>query len=674
MVLGFEGGPVERHDKKPLILSLDEASSCETDGEDGPVVPKPTLQMDFSSSLLLRSHLSQRAYRIHTNGTGRYTPYKLDKSRCQAINPSKSRFLVAWDAMIAISLMIVAFVAPFEAAFLTLMDKPPKSLFLFDRCIDVLFIIDIGLQFIIMRPDPKRPSHYIRKPSMIAKLYIKDAFFWDLMSVLPGDGMMMITGQKETALAPLFRLLRLLRLQRWHQMLQRWKSSFGISYAMLTVIEFCVGTVLCCHWAACLWGGCGVSGIKRMLLEPDYPNWINAVIVGKGSPPDYFQQPFNVYVASLYWATMTCTGVGYGDIVAYNTEEYVVATLCIAIMAAIWAYVVGAICTVLSTLNPENTGFKQTMDELNRIMEERNMPSDFRRSLRTYLTESQEVQKKRSEQALVGQLSPMLQGEISMLVHQKWLNKVWYLNNLDMEVIVEISRRLESNVFVPGEHIATPRTLFVVERGVCARGGKIKMCGDLWGEDIIIDNPKLLDSTTARALSYAEVLMLSRQSLNQAVEDLPDMVMQLRRAQVMLAVVRGVVKLSQLVIECLAKEVGADAAEKWTNMSSEERFQLMEVAGSVLAGSGNVSGLGHDKSIHSLKAGATSRSSETSGKTDNEPLLKALVDKVEQLSNKFDKRFDDVVGRVDTLSDRVGKVEGAVNDMAGKVNDTWLRR
>ena len=73
--------------------------------------------------------------------------------------------------------------------------------------------------------------------------------------------------------------------------------------------------------------------------------------------------PLNQYVAALYWAVMTITSIGYGDIAAYpgNTVEQAVATSMMMIGSMAWGLILGTIVSNLSSLNPDQDAFRKTM-------------------------------------------------------------------------------------------------------------------------------------------------------------------------------------------------------------------------------------------------------------------------------------------------------------------------
>ena len=142
-------------------------------------------------------------------------------------------------------------------------------------------------------------------------------------------------------------------------------------------------------------------------------NTISVLLVAEA---DSFRQ----YIAALYWSTMTVTTIGYGDPSAKTHTERIIATVLMFFGGALYAYVVGSICGLVSSVGvrpssplllfvlfelarsymqvqnrsfthshtilpcaslqmDEATGeFRRTMDHLNSYMQERNLPDNMR--------------------------------------------------------------------------------------------------------------------------------------------------------------------------------------------------------------------------------------------------------------------------------------------------------
>lgn len=71
-----------------------------------------------------------------------------------------------------------------------------------------------------------------------------------------------------------------------------------------------------------------------------------------------------MYVASVYYALVTMTTIGYGDILPRNTSERCFCTIAMLIGASIFAYAITNMCTVVHNLNPSDVVAKTRMDDL----------------------------------------------------------------------------------------------------------------------------------------------------------------------------------------------------------------------------------------------------------------------------------------------------------------------
>jgi len=487
------------------------------------------------------------------------------------IDPRSSSWLHKWDMLHTFQMAAMSLLWPYETAFL----EPAFDLvFVFNRLCDLFLVADMLLQFFVAYPDPIRPERAIKAPRAILMNYLRGWFFADFLSVLPVDFIYLLAKQSagdnmgdrliysRLRYLRYFRAVRLLRLVRFVRLVGRWNSSFGISNAKLTMLKLMATLVLCCHWMSCLWGGIA-------LAFRDEANWLTALRAAKGGPDFPDDDHFSLYSLALYWAIITITSIGYGDITPQSMLEYHVSSICSSIMASIWAYVIGAICGIVSTLDQHEMTFKRTMDDLNWFMEDKDMPAPMRQRLRRYFVEAKEMNKQKVEQEVIKQMSPLLQGEVSMFMHQRWISKVWYLRDMNREIIVWAARNLALAVFAPNEEVLDERTLFILQRGVCAFKGKILVSGDIWGEDMLLSNPYLREQNKARAMSHLSVLTLHIVDLFEVVVCFSEARARLRWAQIQIALTRGIIR--------IAKKVKAMKEKKGLNtwdMTLDDRVHL----------------------------------------------------------------------------------------------------
>ena len=69
------------------------------------------------------------------------------------IDPRKSNFIGPWDLLTALALIFTTFVTPYEVALLGA--EPGMELFFTNRCVDLIFLSDLFLQFGARVPWPR---------------------------------------------------------------------------------------------------------------------------------------------------------------------------------------------------------------------------------------------------------------------------------------------------------------------------------------------------------------------------------------------------------------------------------------------------------------------------------------------------------------------------------------
>ena len=112
---------------------------------------------------------------------------QIDRMGRTTISP-QSKFLMWWDVATTIALLWTAFVTPFEVGFLPSSESTTLPLFICNRLVDGVFIIDMVLAFFVpYRSPPSKGGMWVFDNRRIAKQYLTSWFALDLLTGVPFD-------------------------------------------------------------------------------------------------------------------------------------------------------------------------------------------------------------------------------------------------------------------------------------------------------------------------------------------------------------------------------------------------------------------------------------------------------------------------------------------------------
>jgi len=437
----------------------------------------------------------------------------------------------------------------------------------------------------IQKVTPER-TVWLRGRKEIACHYLKTWFTIDFLSILPYDHITDIVklfsdqppdGLEKLKIMRLLRVLRLIKLVRIlkaSRLVVRWQNRMSVKSSTTHLIKFIVLITIACHWMACVWGFVGLmegtnlqcrqdipAGDERLTAHPTQQYFIKAPEDGNSFDPDAWAgnswviafaqgraggnpinpcDPLTLWIAAVYWASMTLTSIGYGDILPTTLAEYIVCTCCMLLSGLVWAYVIGGVCTIALSSNPEQLAFEERLDSFNRMSESQKLPQETRWRARQYIREARFHNVFMRDKEVREGLGADLQGAIASHMASHYLGSVWYFKNTSVDFRQSVSNKFMPQFFEKREHIPVHASLCVVERGTVGRGGRVLVRLNFWGEEMIVADESLHVHHPAQALTYTEILSLARADFSECLAEHPTEIPRIRKAAAFIALARAV--------------------------------------------------------------------------------------------------------------------------------------
>lgn len=464
-----------------------------------------------------------------------------------------SKFAERWDTVMLLVLLYTCLVTPFQVAFV----KVSLGVsFGCDRLVDLLFLFDMVVQSHTAYRRSNRSGDgrviWVTSLRSIRWRYATSWLVFDIISVgssifdvlavtLSSDD---LRRMQVLRIIRVFRLLKLFSVVKGARITSRFVGSLELTYSFLELLRWTVWLCFSAHLIACIWGLVG-------LLSEDFNgvSWLTALEVSKGRPYDR-GSPFPLYGISLYWALMTITSIGYGDISAQTIEEYLTAAVLMLAGGILWTRVIGSAIAAIGMLDADRMAHEQRMDSVLLMCQDRDLPKELRTRLRGYFKQSRRTLRTMKYRELTQLLSPALRGEVALRVMERHLARISFLRHVEEGFVVALAKALIGHFFPPNERIlpevedplqeqgakksqgsgssegmvklasqvssggelmddSVPPPLTILEQGLATRG-RLLCAGSHWHEDMILSNPALWDRLLARSLNFCSVYTITR--------------------------------------------------------------------------------------------------------------------------------------------------------------------
>mmetsp|Transcript_15977 Transcript_15977/g.20456 ORF Transcript_15977/g.20456 Transcript_15977/m.20456 type:complete len:626 (-) Transcript_15977:304-2181(-) len=413
-----------------------------------------------------------------------------EKKKRDCLFDPHGRIMKVWEVVVVVVMVFTTFVTPFEVAFILV---SPVGLLATNIVVDTIFIIDIAFSFFLPYYD-RNTGLLVTNHRKIAYNYLTGWFILDFIPVIPFDliGLLLVEANEESAsqvealkslrVLRVLKLLKILRLLRVRKIWARWHQNIPFRYTTVTLLQFLIMILVFSHWLACIFKI--IPELERTseldLTEEEIEdgvrpvNWITKYFEWSLGLEPHEYDMWSVYIASFYWAVMTLTTVGYGDVNTATDGERIALSIFMLTGAILYAYIVAAVCGIFTNLNASKSEFYQQMDELNEYVKREGIPADLSRRLRNYFIYADSKRQSEQFKSLIQKMSPSLQEEVSSFHNRVWVEQVPFVKLAPKsehdEFIISLSVMVQIEVFPPLEVLVRPNAiidrLYIIARGI----------------------------------------------------------------------------------------------------------------------------------------------------------------------------------------------------------------
>lgn len=405
-----------------------------------------------------------------------------------------------------------------------------------DYAVDSVFMFDCVLTF---RKAIVVDSNLVVDSGLLAKHYFKGWFVLDFFSSFPFDavlGMFFDLNNPQAArilkLIRIFRMVKILRMVRIKRLLKKFQDAMSIKNGVMISLKFALVTVMASHFIACLFFNVSTTPHQPTGGQPGQVyNWAlnscvwadkyningdctldvcrvknceilcgySARVDGPSFAPDNIGSMDNddvqlqgdecldacidcsdmgQYTASIYYALVTMTTIGYGDILPANNDERKFCTVTMLVGASIFAYAITNMCTVVHNLNPSSVYNKGRMDELTDVCKFLGVEKLTKKRLMEFffykIDASQACHV--NESSILLDMSEQLRRQIRTFTLRKQLGSVPFLTEFTQSESPHATRflgalatKVSSTPFAPGDTICVQgdesKSMYILSKG-----------------------------------------------------------------------------------------------------------------------------------------------------------------------------------------------------------------
>ncbi|GKU87150.1 hypothetical protein SLEP1_g1596 [Rubroshorea leprosula] len=421
-----------------------------------------------------------------------------------------------WQTFLVVLVLYSAWASIFELAFKR---AATGNLTKVDLVVDGFFAIDIILTFFVAYLD-KSTYLLVDDHRKIALRYVTRLwFFMDVASTLPFQLMFNNSrGKRPASEAFAFlNLLRLWRLWRVSDLFKRLEKDINFSYFWTRLLKLICVTLLAVHSSGCIYYWLAYN--HKVSKE----TWIGSLV------QDFKNRSIWLgYTYSIYWAIVTLTTVGYGDLHAVNMQEKIFEVFYMLFNIGLTAYIIGNMTNLIVHAAVRTFAMRDAINELLRYASKNRLPQGLSEQMLAHMQLKFKTAELQQEEVLQD-LPKAIRSSIAQHLFHETVEKAYLFRGVSEDLIVQLVSEMKAEYFPPKVEILLqneiPTDFYILVSGavdVVTNTNGVEQSlsklgsADLAGEIGVIFN--IPQPFTVRTKRLSQVIRISHHHFKQMVQ------------------------------------------------------------------------------------------------------------------------------------------------------------